>query len=170
MFSKLVSVALLTALSLAGRALAFNVSVNKVVFQSTEIFDFTFTPVIASCQTSCATAKTTIDACTNATDAACFCANTTTIPLEACEQCIFTAIVDANVPPPDVRAGSNQILSGWTSNCAAAKIPVAPAFALALPASWDGPFVAVFPTAIGWVIAVTGGCLGVSLIYMLSNM
>ncbi|KAJ7050572.1 hypothetical protein C8F01DRAFT_1264012 [Mycena amicta] len=131
MISKLVSFALLT---LAGRALAFNVSINKAVFQSTELFDFTFTPVIASCQTSCATAKTTIDTCT---DVPCFCANTTTIPLEACEH--------------------------WTSNCAAAKLPVTPAFALALPASWDGPFVAVFPTAIGWVIAVTGGCLGVSL-------
>ncbi|KAF7315255.1 hypothetical protein MIND_00039900 [Mycena indigotica] len=163
MFSKLVSIALLTAL--AGRALAFNVSVNKVVYQSTEVFDFNFTPVIASCQTSCNTAKATINACN---DIGCFCGNTTTTELVACEQCIFTAIVDANVPPPDVRAGSNQILAGWTTNCAAANLTVT--LGLELPASWDGPFVSVFPTAVGWVIAVTGGCLGVSLIYMLSNM
>ncbi|KAF7309598.1 hypothetical protein MIND_00330800 [Mycena indigotica] len=104
MFSKLVSIALLTAL--AGRALAFNVSVNKVVYQSTEVFDFNFTPVIASCQTNCNTAKATINACT---DIGCFCGNTTITELAACEQCIFTAIVDANVPPPDVRAGSNQV-------------------------------------------------------------
>lgn len=35
---------------------------------------------------------------------------------------------------------------------------------------WDGPFDSVFPDAVGWVIAVTGGFLGSSLIYMLCQM
>jgi len=167
MFSKIISAVLLTAL--AGRALAFNVTVGNNLFQATEVLSFTSTAVISSCDAGCATAQTAIAAC-NVDDTACYCSNTTTIPLNACEQCLFTALIDANKPAPDPRVGSNVVLAGWTANCVAAKIPVTPALALTLPDSWDGPFVAVFPTAIGWVIAVTGGVLGSSLIYMLCNM
>ncbi|KAJ7074908.1 hypothetical protein B0H15DRAFT_956955 [Mycena belliarum] len=164
MFSKLISAVLLTAL--AGRALAFNVTINKDLFQANEILKYTFTPVIASCQAQCDQARTTIDAC-GADDLSCYCAPATTGPLQTCEQCIFTALVVANKPPPDIRAGSNQILAGWNSNCNGT---VKPPLAVTLPASWDGPFVAVFPDAVGWVIAATGGLLGSSLIYMLCNM
>ncbi|KAF7317916.1 hypothetical protein MKEN_00879700 [Mycena kentingensis (nom. inval.)] len=167
MFSKLAPVALFAAL--AGRAFAFNVSINKVVYQSTEVIGFDFVPEIAVCQSNCTIARQAIDACS---DIGCFCSNKTTIPLNDCEQCLFTTIVEKNIPAPDPRVGSNQILAGWTANCAAEKTPIVitPALALALPDSWDGPFVSVFPDAVGWVIAITGGTLGASLIYMLCNM
>ncbi|KAJ6625005.1 hypothetical protein B0H10DRAFT_2430701 [Mycena sp. CBHHK59/15] len=166
MFSKLVSLALLTAL--AGRALAFNVSVGTTIFQANEVLDFTLTPVIASCDAGCGSVKTAIDAC-NA-DPACLCNAAVATPLQACEQCMFTALIDANKPAPDPRAGSNVVLGGWTAKCAAANLTLPTALGLTLPPTWDGPFVAVFPTAVGWVIAVTGGVLGSSLIYMLCNM
>ncbi|KAJ7636018.1 hypothetical protein DFH06DRAFT_1139093 [Mycena polygramma] len=159
MFSKLVSAVLLTAL--AGRALAFNAN---------EVLGFTSTPLIASCDAKCTTARTAIAACA-VDDIACFCSNSTTGPLQDCEECVFLAVIAANKPAPEPRAGSNVALTGWTTNCAAANITVTPAIGLAVPTdSWDGPFVAVFPTAVGWVIAVTGGVLGSSLIYMLCNM
>jgi hypothetical protein len=140
------------------------------------------------CDTNCTIARTAIAAC-GLDDTACYCSNKTTIPLQNCEQCLFTALIAANKPAPDPRAGSNVALGGapraivfflrliffylaWATNCGAAKppIPVNPPIGLAVPDSWDGPFVAVFPTTIGWVIAVTGGVLGSSLIYMLCNM
>ncbi|KAJ7695140.1 hypothetical protein B0H17DRAFT_931109, partial [Mycena rosella] len=97
----------------------------------------------------------------------CLCQNTTVSDLAKCEQCMFEALIDANKPAPDVRAGSNQVLAGWNANC---NLTGTAAVALTTPASWDGPFVAVFPTAVGSIIAATGGILGISLIYMLSNM
>ncbi|KAJ7173864.1 hypothetical protein C8R46DRAFT_1348418 [Mycena filopes] len=166
MFSKLITAALLTAL--AGRALAFNVTIGTTVFQATEVLAFTTTPVIASCDAQCATARSIIAACA-VDDLTCLCSAATTGPLQTCEQCLFTALIDANKPAPDPRAGSNVALGGWTTNCAANHTLPTP-LALAVPASWDGPFVSVFPTAVGWVIAVTGGVLGSSLIYMLCNM
>ncbi|KAJ7918704.1 hypothetical protein B0H13DRAFT_1991363 [Mycena leptocephala] len=169
MFSKLISAVLLTAL--AGRALAFNVTIGKTLFQANDVLGFTSTPVISVCDTNCTIARTAIAAC-GLDDTACYCSNKTTIPLQNCEQCLFTALIAANKPAPDPRAGSNVALGAWTTNCGAAKppIPVNPPIGLAVPDSWDGPFVAVFPTTIGWVIAVTGGVLGSSLIYMLCNM
>ncbi|KAJ7460559.1 hypothetical protein FB451DRAFT_1269486 [Mycena latifolia] len=164
MFSKLVSAVLLTAL--AGRALAFNVTINKSLFQANEILNFTFNSVISTCQTQCQQTQSIIAAC-GADDLTCFCAPATTGPLQTCEQCIFTALVDANKPPPDVRAGSNQILSGWNTNCNGT---IATPLAVTLPPSWDGPFVAVFSVPVASVIATAGGILGISLIYMLCNM
>ncbi|KAJ6504827.1 hypothetical protein C8R47DRAFT_1103780 [Mycena vitilis] len=168
MFSKLVSAVLLTAL--AGRALAFNVTVGNTLFQADEVLGFASTPLIASCDSNCTIARTAIAACA-VDDNACFCSNATTTPLQSCEQCVFEAVIRANKPAPDPRAGSNVALSGWTTMCTAANITVTPAIGLAVPTDvWDGPFVSVFPTAVGWVIAVTGGVLGSSLIYMLCNM
>ncbi|KAJ7453935.1 hypothetical protein B0H11DRAFT_2288000 [Mycena galericulata] len=166
MFSKVISALLLTAL--AGRVMAFNVTIGKTVFQADEVLDFTFTPVIQSCQAQCQSAAGVIAAC-NANDTACFCKPDTTGPLETCEQCMFTTLVDTNQPQPDVRAGANQVLAGWTANCATNFTLAAP-LALTLPDSWDGPFVSVFPESIGIVIAAIGGILGSSLIYMLCNM
>ncbi|KAJ7743172.1 hypothetical protein B0H16DRAFT_1727893 [Mycena metata] len=170
MFSKLVSAALLTVL--AGRALAFdsfNVTLGTTVFQATEVLAFTSTPVIVGCAPQCQLAQANITACAT-NDPTCLCAPATTGPLLTCEQCLFTALIAANQPAPDPRAGSNPAVTGWTLNCATLKQPLATPMALTLPDSWDGPFVSVFPTAIGWVIAVTGGVLGSSLIYMLCNM
>ncbi|KAF7356806.1 hypothetical protein MVEN_01015900 [Mycena venus] len=85
---------------------------------------------------------------------------------------MFENLVRANKPAPLPLAGSNQVLTGWTAACLAGKAPTNTTLGLSVANFdfWDGPFVAVFPTAIGWVIAVTGGVLGSSLIYMLCNM
>ncbi|KAJ6591824.1 hypothetical protein DFH09DRAFT_1025846 [Mycena vulgaris] len=163
MFSKLVSAVILTAL--AGRALAFNVTVNKSLFQSQEVLAFTPTPLTASCDSLCKPASAVINDCaTNNNVTACFCDAKVTKPLQDCEQCIFDALIAANKPAPDIRAGSNQVLAGWNANC---NLTLAVAVN---PLTWDGPFVAVFPEPVGIAIAAVGGLLGMSLIYMLCNM
>ncbi|KAJ7257878.1 hypothetical protein B0H12DRAFT_1110395 [Mycena haematopus] len=185
MFSKLIPAVVLTAL--AGRALAqtintFNVSIGphaNILVLPNDVLNFNVAsfPVIAACASNCTIAQTAITACT-ANNTACYCAPAVTAPLQTCEQCMFTALVVANKPAPLPLAGSNQVLGGWTTNCAAgaaATPPTTTALAaplgLALPLDvWDGPFDSVFPTTVGWIIAVTGGVLGSSLIYMLCQM
>lgn len=65
------------------------------------------------------------------------------------------------------------ILLGWAANCV--NFTSTPPLGLSVSTPnligvWDGPFDSVFPDAVGWVIAVTGGFLGSSLIYMLCQM
>jgi len=183
MFTKLISAVILTAL--AGRALAaapivkdlFNVTIGPdgkhstlLVPQDVLNFDFGSFPLFANCNANCSQAKAAISVCT-ANSTACYCNANVTVPLQNCESCMFTNLIVANKPAPVALAGSNQVLTGWNTACASGNITLAPALGLAVPLdSWDGPFVSVFPTAIGWVIAVTGGVLGSSLIYMLCNM
>jgi len=168
MFSKVVSAVLLTAL--AGRALAFNVTIGKALFQATEVLEFPFTSLIQPCQDQCNQVVSTIATCASgANDTTCYCAPNVTTSLQTCEQCMFTVLVDNNKPQPDVRAGANQVLAGWNTNCAP-NFTITPPLALVVPNSWDGPFVSVFPEAIGIVIAAIGGILGSALIYMLCNM
>ncbi|KAJ7746939.1 hypothetical protein DFH07DRAFT_962781 [Mycena maculata] len=173
MFSKVISAALLVAL--AGRALAvepflFNFTVGTDLFFANEtlVFDYT-TSVISGCEQQCQNTQTSINACAQ-DDFECLCQSNLTGALNTCENCIFTALIDANKPLPNPLAGENQVMAGWTANCVLANIPITSTFALVLPASWDGPFVAVFPVPVAWVIAVTGGLLGSSLIYMICNM
>jgi len=182
MFSKLISAFFLTAL--AGRALAqtpatnFTVSIGphaNIVIPANKVLDFdvSATPIFSSCVTNCTAASNAINSCfTNSiNETSCYCDATLAQYLGSCEECMFTALVRANKPAPTPLAGSNQVLGGWTTNCANSTTPLATPLALALPLDvWDGPFVSVFPTAIGWVIAVTGGVLGSSLIYMLCQM
>ncbi|KAJ7281843.1 hypothetical protein C8J57DRAFT_1298689 [Mycena rebaudengoi] len=166
MFSKLVSMTLLTVL--AGRALAFNVSVNKVIFQANETLKFVPSPIYAACDAQCNTAQQIILACP-IDDLKCYCDPNLVVPLQTCEQCVFTALVVANKPAPEPRAGSNQVLAGWNSNCMK-NFTITPPLGLTLPASWDGPFVSEFPEAIGSIIATIGGLLGITLIYSLCQM
>ncbi|KAF8196672.1 hypothetical protein K438DRAFT_1825378 [Mycena galopus ATCC 62051] len=183
MFSKVVSAVLFTAL--AGRALAqgtpttnFTVAIGPhatIIKEATQVLNFSIAsfPVIASCAPGCATAQAAINSCASTTPnlTACYCAADLANSLGACETCMFNALVIANKPAPTALAGSNQVLAGWTANCANSTTPLATPLALSVAdLPWDGPFVSVFPTAIGWVIAVTGGVLGSSLIYMLCQM
>ncbi|KAJ7224509.1 hypothetical protein GGX14DRAFT_426021 [Mycena pura] len=170
MFSKLICTAVIFVL--AGRALAsnFNVSVNKHLYLASQILAFDPTPVTSQCNANCSVLQTALSQC-KPDDTACFCANSTATLLQACEECLFQKLVAANARA-DQRAGSNQVLAGWTANCAASNLTIVP-IGLSpadLGASWDGPFVSVFPTALGWGVAVMGGLLGVSLIYLLCDM
>jgi hypothetical protein len=187
MFSKFISAVVLTVL--AGRVLAadtvntFNVTIgpdgkHSTVVLAPDVLNFTIASyaVIASCDTQCATARAAITAC-KANDTACYCnEDPATGPpglLQTCEACMFENLVRANKPAPVPLAGSNQVLTGWNAACSAnatftLKTPLG--LSVANFDFWDGPFVAVFPTAVGWVLAVTGGVLGSSLIYMLCNM
>ncbi|KAJ7126628.1 hypothetical protein C8R43DRAFT_1134948 [Mycena crocata] len=172
MFSKLVSVVLLTAL--AGRALGadkFNVTIGKTVVLAKDVLGYTSGPLTAACDTgaNCTSARAAIAACGDE-DAACFCTKDLTDALKSCEQCLFAGLIAANKPAPDPRAGSNVALGGWTDNCDHANQTLAAPLALVVPDNWDGPFVSVFPEPVGIVIAITGGILGSSLIYMLCNM
>ncbi|KAJ7623416.1 hypothetical protein FB45DRAFT_837643 [Roridomyces roridus] len=178
MFTKVIYAIFFAAL--AGRVMCqaqadlpnFNVTVGKTVYLANESLPTDFPSPFSNCSGICGTAQNLIVACP-LTDVECLCAANITAspsgPLLSCEQCIFNALIEANKPHPDDRAGQNQVLAGWTSNCAANfTLPVA--LALTLPDSWDGPFVSVFPESIGIVIAAIGGILGSSLIFMLCSM
>ncbi|KAJ6581266.1 hypothetical protein B0H19DRAFT_1114520 [Mycena capillaripes] len=185
MFSKMISAVLLTAL--AGRVLAqtpsqppFNITVGGNLFLAIDALNFTkepsfsTVPSLSQCNDKCGLAQTPIAACAvaNASDTPCFCNVAVTKPLQDCQECLFTALITVNKPAPEVRVGSNPFLGAWTTNCVNITNADGSAVALAVtvPPTWDGPFVAVFPDAIGWVLAVTGGILGSSLIFMLCNM
>ncbi|KAK7030613.1 hypothetical protein R3P38DRAFT_2930483 [Favolaschia claudopus] len=182
-FSNIISAVVLTAL--AGRALAqapannFTVAVgpdgkHTVIHTATEVLAFNIAsfPLIASCAPQCQSVQAQITACpVNITS--CYCAGNLTDGLQACEACMYTALIKANKPLPDPLAGSNQVLTGWGLNCANASIVLPNPLGLStaiLGDLWEGPFVSVFPTPVGWVLAVTGGLLGSSLIYMLCQM
>ncbi|KAF8167060.1 hypothetical protein K438DRAFT_1941570 [Mycena galopus ATCC 62051] len=78
---------------------------------------------------------------------ACYCVTDPANSLGACETCMFSALVIANKPAPSALAGSNQVMAGWTANCANSTSPLATVLALSIEGlPWDGPFVSVFPT------------------------
>lgn len=55
--------------------------------------------------------------------------------------------------------------------CKGANVTIDPAnLALQLPADWEGPFVSVFPTAVGAIIASIGAILGIGLITIVNTM
>ncbi|KAK1232164.1 hypothetical protein PQX77_004712 [Marasmius sp. AFHP31] len=148
------------------------------LFFYNQLLDFNFTGVIKPCETNCIEIKNTL-AGTNG-DAKQLCTNTTVKRLQECEQCMFTQLIAANKPMPDVRAGSTPVLGSYLASCEERKMTeekepnngfaAATAFALALPDNWDGPTGIFIPT-VGLVLGVgTGAFLGVSSILLLSNM
>ncbi|KAK0200956.1 hypothetical protein DFS33DRAFT_1356124 [Desarmillaria ectypa] len=179
---------ILLSLFLAGRvfAFSFNVTVTPALatLPPSELLNFSFTGAIDSCQSFCNDASTAIANCTASAQAAtpapdptpdpasdCLCANNTVVALVACEQCIYTAQIAANVRPNDPRAGSKPLLTAYSASCAAANINLtAPQTALTLPANWDGPS-GIHLSVVGTIFAVmvaTG--LGSSAMWILSNL
>ncbi|KAJ8076857.1 hypothetical protein PM082_001280 [Marasmius tenuissimus] len=161
----------------------FNVTLGTpskgfTVYFYNQLLDFPFTETISPCAANCTQIKNDL-AATNA-NATQLCTNTTVQKLQECEQCMFTQLIAANKPMPDVRAGSTPILGGYLASCTERNLTEeikpnngfakATDFALALPPNWDGP-TGIFVPTVGLVLGVgTGTFLAVSSILLLSNM
>ncbi|GLB44126.1 putative P-loop containing nucleoside triphosphate hydrolase protein [Lyophyllum shimeji] len=164
MFS-LVSFVLIFAL--ASRAFAFNITVGKQNLTTAQILDVPDSVVKTACATNCTAATSLIQACNN--DSACLCKSDTVAALLNCEQCMFTKLVEIN-QKMDFRVGSGSVLAGYAASCKAANITLAAnQTALKLPSNWDGPFVAVLPVGGAVVAVITAGFLGISGLFLLSN-
>jgi len=155
--------------AIAGRALAFNITVGNMLLQSNQILDFNFNvPPMTECNGNCTSAQTQIAGCA---DESCFCRSDIVASLRSCEQCMYASLIAANKPKPDIRAGSTPVLAAYAVSCLNAKIPLAkPQIALTIPPSWDGPS-GIFVPIGGLVVTVgIGAVLGVSAITLVSTM
>jgi len=156
-------------LALAGRVLSFNITVGTMNLTISQILDIPDSPVKTACDGNCSIAQDTLQKCND--DTTCLCQNDTVAALLTCEQCMFTTLINTNKPKPDFRAGSTPVLSAYSASCKAANITLAPAqVGLQLPTNWDGPFVAILPFGAAIFTAIVGGTLGISAIFILSNM
>ena len=171
MYRTLAFIALFAALG--GQALAFIITVGTTNFTQSNILDIAQSPVTQECAVVCDPAKQTIGACVGE-DFGCLCANATVEALHKCETCMLNFLVWKNIPAPDPRAGSNVAMTGYVAGCTAQNITVQKNIsALAPPPGWEGqigPFTAVLPVGGAVVYALVTGLLGISAIFLLSNM
>ncbi|ESK93634.1 hypothetical protein Moror_1532 [Moniliophthora roreri MCA 2997] len=131
--------------------------------------DFSTEP-LASCNTNCSATKSilTTPGVTNAT----LCDDSTAASLLACQQCMYEALIKANKPLPDPKAGSTPLLQGYQTSCKEVgnKPLNKTQVALVVPPFWDGPLGIGIPTA-GLPFAVGFAAIfGTSAIVMLSTM
>ncbi|KAG5646157.1 hypothetical protein DXG03_004210 [Asterophora parasitica] len=154
--------------ALASQAFAFNITVNKRELTPAQILNVPDSVVKTACATNCTAASALIEACND--DAACLCRDDTVSALFQCEQCMFTKVVEANLQL-DFRVGSAVVLNAYAASCKTeANVTLtAKQISLVLPASWVGPFVAVFPVGGAILVAVAGGILGIGSLLLLSN-
>ena len=170
MYRILAFIALFAALG--GQALAFVITVGTTNFTQTSILDIPESDVTRECVTQCAAARNVITPC--AEDMNCLCQNSTVQALNTCETCMLHYLIWKNIPAPDPRAGSNVAMTGYVAGCTALNLTVQKNISsLALPANWEGqigPFTAVLPVGGAVVYALATGFLGISAIFLLSNM
>ncbi|TFK37661.1 hypothetical protein BDQ12DRAFT_632279 [Crucibulum laeve] len=167
MFTILPLLALFCAL--AGRVLAFNITVGTRNLAATQLLDIPDSPVKTACNTNITAANQKIQACND--DTPCLCTNDTAAALLDAETCMFHFLINTKSQAPDFRAGSTPVLAAYSAACASANIKLAPAqTALQLPSTWDGPFVAILPTGGAIVTVIVGGMLGISALLILSNL
>ncbi|KAG6916539.1 hypothetical protein DXG01_006422 [Tephrocybe rancida] len=162
----LAPLALLSAL--ASRALAFTVTVNGMNLTTSQLLSVPDSVVKIACATKCTAASSALQDCND--NASCLCRADTVASLLDCEQCMFTKLVQIN-QKMDFRVGSQAVLSGYSAACKTANIAIAASqTALKLPPTWDGPFVAVLPIPLAAVAVGSAAVLGVSALFILSNM
>jgi len=157
--------------ALAGRAVALNIVFGGALVNLTASQVIPNDQIATDCQSSCSLATQAIQACGDTNDA-CLCSAVTVSALVTCEQCMFTDLINKNQKMPDPRAGSTPALAAYSAACLASQNVTIPATSikLALPSNWDGPFDVVMGLPGTIVTVIVGAGLGVSLIFMLSNM
>ncbi|KAF8154061.1 hypothetical protein B0H34DRAFT_720131 [Crassisporium funariophilum] len=168
MFSPFLLLAFLSLL--AGRVLAFNITVGNKILNPAQILAIPDSPVKTACSADCNVAQSKLTACND--DATCLCNADTVSSLLTCETCMFHFLIATNKPAPDFRAGSNPVLVAYSTSCLSeGKITLtAEQTALILPNNWNGPFVAILPVGGAAVTVVVGSLLGIGLILILSNL
>ncbi|KAF8885660.1 hypothetical protein BD779DRAFT_667201 [Infundibulicybe gibba] len=161
---------LLSLIVLAGQALAaFNVTFGSSTLLPAQMLDISDQQLSTFCQNNCTSAGQKFELCQD--DAGCLCSQDTVSAFLACEQCMFTKLIVDNKPILDPKAGSTPLLAAYATACNATghKSPSDTA-ALVLPPTWDGPFVAILPVGGAAVTVIVGVALGISALFLLSNM
>ncbi|KZP04039.1 hypothetical protein FIBSPDRAFT_968482 [Athelia psychrophila] len=159
---------------LAGRALALNITLAAPVglIPASQFLAFPASALTASCDASCTPATAAITTCGDADDA-CLCDADTVAAVLACEQCLFAALIDANVVPPDLRVGQTSALAAYSAACLASPsnitLPVA-SIALTLPAGWNGPVSQQLGVPATVLTLMVGVMLGVGAVGMVCTM
>ena len=83
---------------------------------------------------------------------------------------MFNFLVANFQEAPDIRAGSQAVLTAYGTACTAANETLdAAATMLELPAGWYGPEDIVMGTGGSVVAVIVGGLLGASSLYLLAN-
>jgi len=127
-------------------------------------------PVLSTCASNCSAVNQTLASCDN--NATCLCAESLVTLYVACEQCMYNAVIKANVPAPDDKAGSTPMLQAYSAACAAFDYTnITTAFvALHLAPNWDGPF-GLGLNLVGTVFSVGAAfILAMSSLLLLSNL
>ncbi|KAK7441733.1 hypothetical protein VKT23_016396 [Stygiomarasmius scandens] len=165
------TLALVFLFSLAGRVSAFtwNVTFGGEQLFADQLLPTSYPAPIDRCQQNCTKIQDTLTAANN--NATIICDDDTLKQFQVCEQCMFQAAVDKNIPLVEPKAGSNPMIQGYGAACALFNITFAKNQTnLAIADNWDGPFGMFVPTG-GLVVTVgVGAILGVSSIVLLSAM
>ncbi|EAU87627.1 hypothetical protein CC1G_09724 [Coprinopsis cinerea okayama7 len=158
--------------ALAGQVLAFDIPDphNKITYTTQNILNLPDGPVTQACAANLTLARNMINGCNDNT--ACLCGTDVVWALVDSQTCMLHFLIDRNLPSPDLKVGSNIIVSGYAAQCAAlANVTLPPELsALTLPEKWDGPFVAVLPVGGAVVVVIIGALLGGSALFLLSNL
>ncbi|OJT01576.1 hypothetical protein TRAPUB_7972 [Trametes pubescens] len=119
----------------------------------------------------CTLALANVTAC--GTDDGCLCNNATVLSIVACEECMFTQLVNDNRRPSDPRAGQTSAIAAYGAACTVANHTIAltkDEIALTVPSNWDGPFGQGL-TTLGTVVTVAAGAfIGVGMITVVNTM
>ncbi|PPQ98653.1 hypothetical protein CVT24_004151 [Panaeolus cyanescens] len=155
--------------TLISNVFAFNVTVGDRTLDVSQILTIPDSRVKTACAANCTDTTNRITAC--ASNPQCLCTVETVTSLHSCETCMLHFLINTNTQAPDFRAGSNVIMGAYAGRCKDDANVTVPAnlSALALPATWDGPFVAVFNTPISLIIATIGAILGGGLLFIMST-
>ncbi|KJA17152.1 hypothetical protein HYPSUDRAFT_46681 [Hypholoma sublateritium FD-334 SS-4] len=162
--------ALLFVAFFAAHALAqFSVSFNNVGMTALEILAIPASPVATACGSNLTETTGLFTACNN--DPQCLCNSASVTSFVNTETCMFNELIRQNVKSPSPLAGSNVLVGAYAAACAANNITVPAAqSALVVPPGWDGPYVAVLSTGPTVVVVGVGAILGLSALYILSNL
>lgn len=126
---------------LAGRALAFSISVAGVGnLTATEFLTISDSALQTACNDTCGDARSAVATCGD--DGVCLCNNATATAIFNCEQCMFWTLIAEHRAMPEPLAGSQPALTAYATACAAngtnVNVP-ANLTKLVLPPGWNGP-------------------------------
>ncbi|KZV90565.1 hypothetical protein EXIGLDRAFT_118217 [Exidia glandulosa HHB12029] len=103
------------------------------------------------------------------TDQKCLCQPTLAMYIQKCEQCLFNFFVATNSIPADPKLGANTALSAYTGACTA-EANINMTLALTIAPGWQGHKVEVLNTGVTVLVVGLGGIMGLSLLYIMSNL
>ncbi|KZT34005.1 hypothetical protein SISSUDRAFT_1053459 [Sistotremastrum suecicum HHB10207 ss-3] len=147
----------------------FNVTFGNTFPTPSELINFPQGDWTSACSSNCTAIQADVQSCVSGTnDPTCFCTNSTFVDLQTCEQCLLNFLIEKNIEA-DPLVGSNPALSSYSTACGTFNITLQ-SLALATPPDWDGPTNVLLNTPATVVVVGFGAILGLSALYILSNL